>query len=263
VNTDALGALPASLRARFAAHSIIPVTTGMSGALVFRVIGEHGRCEYLKLGTGAAADGLRREVDRTEWLASAGVRVPQIVARFEGEDLVAAVMSSLGDRTAEDIPASNWQPTVREIARALARLHALPVATCPFDETLEVRLSRARALVRSGEIDPGNFDERNVGVTPEELYARLAATIPHGEDCVVAHGDATLANLILGPDGQIGFIDCSHAGRADRYVDLALLLGELEGRFGAEARDMFMGAYGDVRWDAGKAAFYQDLYELF
>jgi aminoglycoside 3'-phosphotransferase II len=263
VNTDALGALPASWRARLAAHTIIPVETGMSGALVFRVIGEHGRCEYLKLGTGAAADGLRREVDRTEWLASAGVRVPQVIARFAEKDLVAAVMSSLGDRTAEDIPASNWKPTVVGIARTFASLHALPVATCPFDETLKVRLSRARTSVRSGEIDPGSFDERNVGVTPEELYARLEATIPQSEDCVVTHGDATLANLILGPDGQVGFVDCSHSGRADRYVDLALLTGELEGRFGAEACGAFIGGYGDVRWDARKATFYRDLYELF
>jgi len=262
VNSDALGALPASFRARLAAWTVIPVTAGMSGASVFRVIGEKGRCEYLKIGTGAVADLLRREVDRTAWLASVGVRVPQVVARFDDKDLVAVAMSSLGDRTAEDIP-TNWKPAVIRIARTLARLHALPVRTCPFDETLDVRLTRARAAVRAGEIDPGDFAERNVGVTPEDLYARLKAGVPESEDVVVTHGDATLSNLILGADGQVGFVDCSHCGRADRYVDLAVLVGELEEWFGAEARDTFIGAYGDARWDARKAAFYRDLYELF
>jgi aminoglycoside phosphotransferase len=263
VNTDALGALPANWRARLAAQTVIPVTTGMSGALVFRLIGERGLCEYLKVGTGVVADVLRREVDRTEWLAAAGVRVPRVVARFADKDLVAVVMSSLGDRTAEDIPATNWKPTVTGIARTLARLHALPVLTCPFDETLKVRLGRARALVCAGEIDPGDFDARNVGVTPEDLYARLEASVPHSEDCVVTHGDATLSNLVLGSDGQVGFVDCGHCGRADRYVDLALLAGELEERFGTEARRTFIRAYGDGSWEENKAAFYRDLYELF
>jgi aminoglycoside 3'-phosphotransferase II len=263
VNTGALGILPVSWRARLAAQTVIPVTTGMSGALVFRVIGEHGLGEYLKIGTGIVADLLMREVERTEWLASVGVRVPRVVARFVDKDVAAFVMSSLGDRTAEDIPSVNWKPTVTAIARTLASLHALPVLSCPFDETLEVRLGRARALVRSGEIDPGDFDERNAGVAPEDLYARLETSVPESEDCVVTHGDATLSNLILGPEGQVGFVDCSHSGRADRYVDLALLVGELERWFGAEARDAFLGAYGDVQWDERKAAFYLDLYELF
>jgi aminoglycoside 3'-phosphotransferase-2 len=235
----------------------------MSGALVFRIIGARGPCEYLKVGTGVVADVLSREADRTQWLTSVGVRVPRIVARFADNDLVALMMTSLGDRTAEDIAAADWKPTVTAIARTLARLHAVPVRTCPFDETLEVRLGRAGALVRAGEIDPGDFAERNAGVTPADLYARLQASIPESEDCVVTHGDATLSNLILGPDGRVGFVDCSHSGSADRYVDLALLVGELEERFGADARGTFIGAYGGRRWDEPKAAFYRDLYELF
>jgi aminoglycoside phosphotransferase len=235
----------------------------MSGAFVFRVIGEHGLCEYLKVGTGVIAGLLRREIERTEWLTSVGVRVPRIVARFSDKDVVAVLMSSLGDRTAEDIPSTDWKPTVTGIARTLASLHSLPVGRCPFNETLMVRLSRAHELVRLGEIDSSDFDDRNVGLTPEELYARLEANVPQSEDCVVTHGDATLSNLLLGSRGQVGFVDCSHSGRADRYVDLALLAGELEKWFGAEARSAFIDAYGDVQWNERKAAFYRDLYELF
>src|SRR5262249_11050874 len=162
---------------------------------------------------------------------------------------------------AEDIPPTDWKLPVTRIARVLASLHALPVLTCPFDETLQVRLDRARARVGAGEIDPGEFDERNAGVTPADLYARLEANVPQREALVVTHGDATLSNLILGPDGQVGFIDCSHAGRADRYVDLTLLAAEFAERFGAEARDTFVAAYGELRWDDSKAEFYRDLYE--
>jgi len=91
----------------------------------------------------------------------------------------------------------------------------------------------------------------------------LAARLPEHEDCAVTHGDATLSNIILEPDGQVGFVDCGHCGRADRYVDLALLLAALEDRLCAEARNTFTDAYGDLRWDEAKAEFYRDLYELF
>lgn len=260
---DVLGSLPPNWRARLAGKTIVPVTAGMSGAAVFRVVGRQGIDHYLKIGTGAVAGLLTREIERTEWLASAGINVPRILERFIEEKVVAVAMTALGGRTAEHIERSDWRSPVTAIAQAFAHLHSLALATCPFDERLDIRLARARELVRAGAIDPAGFDERNAEVTAEDLYDRLATHLPLPEDCVVTHGDATLSNLILGPDGKIGFVDCSHCGKADRYVDLALLVGELEDQFGTQAREAFAGAYGGRRWDAGKAQYYRDLYELF
>jgi aminoglycoside phosphotransferase len=260
---DVLGTLPPSWRARLAGNTIIPVTAGMSGAAVFRVVGGQGIDQYLKIGTGSVADLVTREIERTEWLASAGIRVPLILERFTGEQVVAVAMTALDGQTAEHVEQADWQFAVTAIAQAFAHLHSLALTTCPFDETLDIRLARARQLVRTGAIDPASFDERNAGVTPEDLYDRLAASLPLPEDCVVTHGDATLSNLILGSDGQIGVVDCSHCGRADRYVDLALLVGELDDRFGTRAGQAFTEAYGGLRWDARKAEYYRDLYELF
>jgi len=172
-------------------------------------------------------------------------------------------MSSVGERTAEDIASADLEPALTAIGRTLAQFHSLPLTACPFDETLTVRLSRAYGLVQSGEIDPSHFDERNAGVAPERLYERLQANVPEREDCVVVHGDATLSNVILADDGQVGFVDCGHCGKADRYVDLSILVDGIEERFGPQARDTFTNAYGDLRWDDGKADFYRDLYELF
>jgi aminoglycoside 3'-phosphotransferase II len=185
------------------------------------------------------------------------------VARFIRNDVAAALMTDLGSRTAEHIGSSDWHGWVREIGRAFAHLHSLPVRVCPFDETLGVRLSRAAAAVQSGCVDPGDFDERNRGVAPNELYERLVASMPEREDRVITHGDATLSNLILTGHGQIGFVDCSHVGKADRYVDLALLVAGLEERFGTGALAAFGEGYGGLSWDSQKSKFYLDLYELF
>ena len=69
--------------------------------------------------------------------------------------------------------------------------------------------------------------------------------------------------MIVAPDGAIGFIDCGHAGRADRYLDLAVTAVEIEEHFGPGGVKIFADAYGERHWDARTAAFYADLYELF
>jgi len=48
-------------------------------------------------------------------------------------------------------------------------------------------------------------------------------TRPAGEDLVLVHGDATFDNILIDADQNIGFIDCGHAGRGDRHLDLAAI----------------------------------------
>ncbi len=246
-----------------AERELVPMTSGMSGAYVYCVLGHQSGDQYLKIAAGTCVDHLRREVERTKWLAVMGIRVPEVVEQFDGTDVFAMTMTALGDRSAECTSRNDWQLDVRAMARAFAALHALPTNACPFDETLNVRLARARELVRRGAIDATQFDARNMGLSPEAMFERLEASVPASEYLVVVHGDATLSNLIVGHDGSIGFIDCGNCGKADSYVDLALLVGELADRFGDEARNLFLDAYGGSPWDERKSAFFRDLYELF
>lgn len=260
---DALGVLPAAWRAEIAEHELVPVTSGESGACVFRILDPATGGRFLKIAMGAGADHLRREVERTQWLASAGIRVPKVLAQFGNPAAFAVTVAALDGQCAASAGVEHWRPVVRAIAHAVAAIHALPVASCPFDETVNVRLARAHDLVRTGEIDSSQFDARNAAVAPADLYERLKASIPVQEDRVVVHGDATLSNLIFATDGKIGFVDCGNCGRSDRYVDLAPLVGELADRFGPEARSVFLQAYGGIEWDDRKAEFYSDLYEFF
>jgi aminoglycoside 3'-phosphotransferase-2 len=260
---EALSVLPAEWRGRLAKHELVAVTSGMSGADVFRVRDAATGDQYLKIDIGPDSEHLRGEAERTKWLAAVGVRVPEVTMQFAGVDAFAFMMAALSGQPAEHTSTDHWRPVVGAIAQAFAALHALPVDSCPFDETLNVRLARARDLVRRGAIDVTQFDARNIGFAPEALYQRLETSIPAHEDCVVVHGDATLSNLIVADDGKIGFIDCGSCGKADRYTDLALLAGEIADRFGVEARSAFLAAYGAAQWDERKAEFYRDLYEFF
>ena len=60
-----------------------------------------------------------------------------------------------------------------------------------------------------------------------------------------------------------GFVDCSNAGIADRYEDLALCARSIEFNFGAELVPVLFARYGLERVDDAKLAYYQLLDEFF
>jgi aminoglycoside phosphotransferase len=259
---QAVQLLPPGWRAALAGRDAEPVDEGMSGAAVFRLPDPAGGCQYLKIASGRDAGPLAREIVRTEWLARRGVRVPEFLMRAGTERVAAVLMTAVHGRRLAPGDA-DARAAAGAIGRGLARLHAVPVADCPFDETPGMRMRRARKMVERNEVDAGQFDDRNAGISPAALYERLARAIPADEDPVVVHGDATLSNLVIGPDGELGFIDCGDAGRSDRYVDLAILEAELRTGFGPDVARCFTTAYGVRAWNEQKAAFFRDLYEFF
>ena len=238
-----------------------PVIGGMSGAAIFRAVrGDHPP-RYLKVAIDDVVAGLRDEIARTGWLATHGISVPRIL-RINDRGVSLAVLSEAMPGVPADTSPLPVPRLIEGLAKGLAALHALPAAGCPFDESLATRLSRAAEAVSAGEIDPDEFDPRNRNVAPEALLKRLTASRPD-EDTVVVHGDATLSNIIIDESGTPGFLDCGHAGRGDRYLDLAVLSADIEEHFGARAAARFAEVYGVSRWDKVKAGYYLDLYELF
>ena len=252
-----LSVLPGAWRPALCRARIEQIETGMSDASVFRL----GASHYLKIAQDAAARDLRAEVERTAWLGQQGVRVATAARVHDAGDVVAVMSEALAGSSADETELSA-EIVVPALARALSALHAVPAAHCPFDESIAVRLDRAGTLVASGEVDPRAFAPRNRDVAPAVLLERLRSAVPR-EDVVVVHGDATLANMIVGNDLAVGFIDCGHAGRADPYTDLALVTEGLAERFGAATADCFLGAYGRAALDQRTAGYFLDLYELF
>jgi aminoglycoside 3'-phosphotransferase II len=263
---EALRRLPPGWQAALA-DCTIERAAGLGGASVFRLSSRRDGCRYLKLAWGPEAGSLRSEIARTEWLSSRHIRVPELLMTTCTDDVTACLMTAVPGRHLTPGPPGRFgfdvAVAVRVIGRGLARLHDVPLADCPFDEMPRTRLARALDDIHHDRVDAGQFDDRNAGISPYRLYQRLAGTLPAGEDIVVVHGDATLENMLIGPDGELGLIDCGHAGRSDRYLDLAVVDMDLRASFGRNAAEGFIAAYGIRDWDDRKAAFFRDLYELF
>jgi aminoglycoside 3'-phosphotransferase II len=254
--------LPESLRSNFS--SVEPVQSGSSGALVYRVRGGSGPVRYLKMSEGKYIRNLIQEIERTKWLSKQRINVPKILQVVIQTDFVAILMSCIDGQPVED-----WrglpEDAIKALAKGFADLHAMPINSCPFSEDIEVRLTRACTDISHGCVDLNHFNERNLGLTPQELLDRLLRVKSSvTEDVVVVHGDATFENILVDSTGRIGFVDCGHCGRADRYVDLALLSEQIADRFGPQWVGAFLKMYaGSTSSDPLKMRFFLDLYDLF
>lgn len=172
------------------------------------------------------------EHDRLLWLGQ-HFEVPEIRA-FAEDWLVLADVGAPSLASADPVLAGTVMGTV------LRSLHSLPVASCPYEATIPVMLEKARHNVEAGLVDVDDFDEDNLGFTPEELLRRLVATAPSAEDLVVAHGDFCPPNVLLRPDGSTVLIDVARLGVSDRHRDIALVHRALD----EEAVAAFDRAYG-------------------
>jgi aminoglycoside 3'-phosphotransferase-2 len=255
--------IPPDWRARLAKAQVEEIRSGLGGASVFRVEDASGQKQFLKIAESEKAKALRQEIERASWLRSQGINVPEVLDALTDVNVTALLMSAMSGVPADESLGTPSE-TIGLLGRAMAQLHAVPIELCPFDERLSVRLTRAETDVDLGVVDPEQFDERNRGISPTHLLARLIDTIPDSEDLVVVHGDATFANIIIESSGVVGFIDLGRSGIADRYVDLSVIVLEIENNFGQKWIDRFFRAYGlGNTWDRVKVRYYADLYELF
>lgn len=238
------------------------IETGMSGAVVLRLTRLGEPVQYIKAGEGdRLAASIQGEAKRLAWLGAAGAPVPHLLESMKAPNARAALrMDALvGMRALE----CNLPPDAiaTAIAIALRELHGIPAADCPFDASLGRRLAEARANVAAGLVEPQEFDEANLGLDPTALLARLLAMEQPVESLVVTHGDATLANVVIAPDGTAGFIDCARAGLADRDQDLALMARDIRNELGDEAEATFWREYG-IAPDSARLAYYELLEEF-
>lgn len=234
----------------------------MSEARLFHLRDREADELYLKIFDGRHSSELRSEVERTKWLGRRGITVPRFVRIFDEPSVAAALMTAVPGRHPHEIRRP-LPDLLGDLARGLHALHSVSAAACPFDETVKVRLATARATIGRGLIKADDFAQRNQGMDPETLYRRLVEGIPASEDLVVVHGDATFDNLLIDDDGRLGFLDCGHAGRGDRYLDLSTVMTAIEEHFGRDKIELFSAFYGKPELDWNKLAYFSDLYELF
>ncbi|MGW4898139.1 APH(3'') family aminoglycoside O-phosphotransferase [Kitasatospora sp. NPDC004240] len=206
----------------------LPVTTGESGAFVFRSA-DAGR--YAKCVPVADAADLAAERDRIVWLSAQAVPGPAVLEWFDTDAGACLVTSAVHGVPADQVSAEDLRGSWDRIADAVRRLHEVPVSQCPFHRGLDTMVTLARDVVARDAVNPQFLPVEQQHTPPTDLLTRLTRQVPRRRDqeagdTVVCHGDLCLPNIMLDPQtlDVSGFIDLGRLGRADRYADLALLL---------------------------------------
>src|SRR6185312_15452120 len=172
------------------------------GRTVWRLRAPAGEVRYLKAAPRGLELPLAAERERLDWAATR-LPVPRVLAYGADEAHEWLLTAAL-----EGVPAidDGWRADpprlVPLLAEGLRRLHALPVANCPFDNRLSGMRRAAQARVAAGLVDAGEFHRDHAGLTAEAALARLDHLRPSAEDLVVCHGDYCLPNVLL-RDGRV------------------------------------------------------------
>jgi aminoglycoside 3'-phosphotransferase-2 len=237
------------------------VASGCTRAAVHRVRRRGKPTLFLKSVRATTCEDLAGEAERLGWL-SGRVRVPTVVgyARHEGVEYL--LTTALAGSNAAQVGVQDPATAVRGVGRALASLHAVSVAGCPFDERRSASAARAYSNLLNGCVDEAEFDEERLGLTGEDVWRQLEQFPIFDERSVVTHGDACLANIVLEKDIG-GFVDCGRAGLADPFRDLAVVSLSIEGTLGSQWVQPFFEAYGLAEIDNRKLTFYRLLDEFF
>ena len=128
-----------------------------------------------------------------------------------------------GARLDADLSEPALRALVPAVARELAALHrARGDALEPLGPAQVLRRIERKVLPRIDGALPA------LGDRARDLVAALAATAPAAESDAPAatlHGDLHTANVVVGPGGEITFLDLDRLARGPAAFDLALLAG--------------------------------------
>lgn len=254
--------LPAALRDALAGYDWQRQTIGASGAGVFRLEVPGKPALFLKSEESSPFAELPDEVSRLRWLGGQGIPCPEVLAFEIHAGMHWLLMTAVAgqDLVIQEVPA---EQAIAIMADALRRLHALDIASCPFDHRLSGRIELARTRMEAGVVDVDDFDDEWLGQPAEAVFEQLLARRPVGEDLVVTHGDASMPNFIADGGRFSGFIDCSRLGIADRHQDLGILCWSIHFNLGQQWVAPFLELYGMPNADPARLAYYQLLDEFF
>ena len=240
-----------------------------------------GRILFLKAGPVGGAHPVEDEIVRLEWMASRGLPVPRIVDHAVQDGVQYLVTEALPGQDASVYRGGGGpRAVVAALATALKRLHATPIADCPFSHDASSRVREASERVRAGYVDSPELEPGRARLAAEAMLERLVrahdalATAHRGGEWptaerVFTHGDYCLPNVILHDErpprdprdglltpGVSGFIDCGRAGVGDPYEDLALCARSITRNLGSAWVPTFFTDYGVHRVDRERLAFY-------
>lgn len=217
--------LPKELKTLCNTYQLEEDLEGESPSDVFKLIGP-SETLYLKIGHQKFSNttySIAREKDVMLWL-SGKIVVPQILCYLEDDEHQFLLMKQMKG----EVLYSKWEKGgfssdefVDVFAEAIKLLQAIKTDECPFDSSLDVRLSELEYIIRDNLIAYEDFSVSQLPFSsPKDLRQYLLTNI-FSECLMFSHGDMSCGNILVDSRRNIGFIDWGRGGCADMWCDIA------------------------------------------
>lgn len=258
-------AFPSELIDRITGASISEISS-KSNAHVYRVQKPDRTICYLKTNEVKTGYELVNEVMVYDWL-DGKVKSPKVLYYDTTGDIEYMLYSEIEGSTGNSRNMiKNPNLLIKIIARALKQLHSIDISKCEINQTLDIKLKKAKRRVEENLVEDWDFQPENKDKSPQQIYNELIQTKPTTEDLVFTHGDCCLSNIIIAQDNGVGFVDMERGGIADRYQDIAVFIRDIKNKLGVSNDNyvqLFLNEYGIDEPDLNKIEYYILLDELF
>lgn len=232
-------------------------------SVVYRLSREREPDLFLKLAPTNEYPSLPDEAARMRW-ARGYLPVPEpIGVGVDGSTAWMTTSRLAGSDGTHPDHLRHPERLARTLAAGLRRFHeTAPVASCPFDFSLDSALAHARRRLASGLIDPDrDFHAEFRHLTAADAVTFLERARPRSEDLVVCHGDYCPPNIIIGDWQATGFVDLGGLGVADRWWDLAVATWSMTWNLGPGYEELFLSEYG-IAPDPERLTYYRLMYDV-
>lgn len=237
-------------------------TIGMSAATVYRCAVKNTSV-YLKEIDKIYAPttySVKRESKMMQWL-DGKINVPKVLEYGESQNNEYLIMSELPGETIDNF-SDKPEKFISYYVKALKILWNIDTKDCPFDSSVNMRLSELRYLLDNNlaYTDDDDWEDSTSFESPEEFYNWLRSNKPE-EELVFSHGD--ISNIYIS-DGEVYFFDLARCGKCDKYQDIALAVREIRHFYNnnKEYEKMFFEML-DIIPDYDKINYYLLLDEMF
>lgn len=203
---------------------------------------------------------VKREAQAIQWLKNQ-LLVPQIIDYGCEKNKEYLLMSELAGKHIDDYQCEP-EAYVTHLANCIKILHSIDIKNCPFDSSIELRLTELKFLLENGlaDVNKENWEQTTQFASPDELYNWLCNNKPD-QQLVFTHGDIG-ANIIVQGD-KYCFYDLARAGLADKWLDIAFCVRDIRDiDIDSKYEDLFFRLL-DIEPDYRKINYFILLDEMF
>lgn len=235
------------------------ISIGCSDSQVFRIESESG-LYYLKI---AKKGLLTSEYEKLKWL-DGKLSVPKIVL-YDYEDSTEYLITEAidGEMVCSEYYLNNPESGIKVIAKAFEQIKNVDINDCPFNVSIDYKLSLVENNVKNNLISVENLKEetfKRFG-SLENIIEFLKDNKFNDEYCF-SHGDTSLPNIFASKNRFTGFIDVGECGIADKWFDLAICEKSIKRNYGEEYISKFYEAL-NITPERDKIDYYLLMMELY